>query len=314
MPIRATDFIKSQPGLRWNRRSKCALFDFRGPSGKRVRRVLSFDSIEKAKKAFPAFRADVKAGNYDPTPDDPKPEASTAQPSPSPTVEVTLDAYVADHWASLHGKCGASTEVSNRNSFKSHLLPLFGERKVAEIDEATCEDFTVYVKGKEKAPPTTNFALRLLRKILHHARRRKVIPGVPENFHFAKETQLKLEMSDEEQIRFLAAFEDRKGFVAYLAKNQKRSGKVVRSAHFGFKERSFGGGRRPGSAASTAHFRRFQRSSIIFLGAIDLGLRDTDLRQLKRSMVDLTKGRRGLGDENRQDGYDRAARQLAERN
>jgi hypothetical protein len=55
MPIKATDFIESQPGLKWNRRAKCAYFDVRGPSGKRVRRVLAFGSIEKAKKAFPAF-------------------------------------------------------------------------------------------------------------------------------------------------------------------------------------------------------------------------------------------------------------------
>lgn len=44
MPIKATDFIESQPGLKWNRRAKCALFDVRGPSGKRLRRVLPFDS------------------------------------------------------------------------------------------------------------------------------------------------------------------------------------------------------------------------------------------------------------------------------
>jgi integrase len=63
---------------------------------------------------------------------------------------------------------------------------------------------------------------------------------------------------------------------------------VVKAPHFGFKERKFGGGRRPGSSASTEHFQRVQRSRIIFLGAIDLGLRETDLRPLKHSMVDLT--------------------------
>jgi site-specific recombinase XerD len=286
MPIKATDFVEAQPGFKWNRRAKCALFDVRGPSGRRVRRVLPFDSIEKAKKAFPAFRAEVKAEKYD----DPQPEASTAQAIPAPTVEVTLASYVAVQWQSLHARCSASTEASNRNSLKSHLLPFFGKNGIAEIDEAACEDFTVYMKEKEKAPPTTNFALRLLRKILHHARRRKVIPAVPEKFHFVKEAQLKLEMSDEEQVRFLAAFDDREGCLAYLARNQKRSGKVVKSPHFGFKERNFGGGRRPGSIASTAHFQRVQRSRILFLGAIDLGLRETDLRLLKHSMVDLTSG------------------------
>lgn len=168
--------------------------------------------------------------------------------------------------------------------------PSLVRRRSWTSTEAACEDFTVCMKGKGMAPPTTNFALRLLRKILHHARRRKIIPAVPENFHFVKETQLKLEMSDDEQIRFLAAFDDREGCLAYLARNQKRSGKVVKSPHFGFKERKFGGGRKPGSSASTAHFQRFQRSRTIFLGAIDLGLRETDLRLLKHSMIDLTSG------------------------
>jgi site-specific recombinase XerD len=216
----------------------------------------------------------VKAGKYDES----TAETPTTQTIPVPAVESTLASYVAVQWQSLHARCGASTEASNRNSLKSHLLPFFGESDLAAIDEAACEDFTVYMKEKEKAPPTTNFALRLLRKILHHTRRRKIIPAVPEKFHFVKETSLKLEMSDDEQVRFLAAFDDREGCLAYL------------SPHFGFKERKFGGGRRPGSSASTAHFQRVQRSRIIFLGAIDLGLRETDLRLLKHSMVDLTSG------------------------
>lgn len=292
MRLKATGFVGCQPGLKWDRRAKCAFFDVRGPSGKRIRRVLPFDSIEKAKKAFPAFRDDVKAGEYDdrPQPNDPKPEAIAAQATSLPAVEVTLASYVAEHWASLHAKCGASTEASNGNSLRSHVLPFFGDRRLADIDEAACEDFTVFMKGRKKAAPTTNFALRLLRKILHHARRRRVIREVPENFQFVKETPLELQMNDDEQTHFLAAFDDREAFAAHLAGTQKRSGKVVKSAHFGFKERRFGGGRRPDSRASAAHFQRFQRSKIIFLGAIDLGLRETDLRLLKHSMVDLTRG------------------------
>lgn len=63
---------------------------------------------------------------------------------------------------------------------------------------------------EESTAQTVNFALRLLRKVLHHARRRKVIAydALPENFHFAKETMLKLEMNDSEQAAFISAFDD----------------------------------------------------------------------------------------------------------
>jgi integrase len=164
---------------------------------------------------------------------------------------------------------------------------------ITSIDEAACEDFGLYMKEKEKAPPTVNFALRLLRKVLHHARRRKVIAydAMPENFHFLKETMLKLEMNDSEQDAFVTAFDDEVGFRSDLEARQKRSGKVVRSPRFGFKERRFGGGLKSDSEAAGVYFERFRRSRLIFFAALDLGLSETDLRLLKRPSVDLTNGR-----------------------
>lgn len=69
---------------------------------------------------------------------------------------------------------------------------------------------------------------------------------MPDDFHFQKEPLLKLELSDDEQNRFFAAFVDERSFRGHLAANSKK-GKVNRSAHFGFKERRFGGGLRPDS-------------------------------------------------------------------
>jgi len=198
-----------------------------------------------------------------------------------------LSAYVTEFWDSLHNACGENTQRTNRRSYETYVRPFFGSRPIHEIEESDCEDFVATMKAK--SPYTTNLALRFVRKVLHHARRRKLRTDVAENFHFVKEHMLKLELSDVEQDRFFAAFDDREGFNADL-RERRKNGKVVRSARFGFKERSFGGSRRDDSEAAAIYFERFRRSRLIFTAAVDLGYRVTDLRLLKRTAVDLKKG------------------------
>jgi integrase len=98
-----------------------------------------------------------------------------------------------------------------------------------------------------------------------------------------------LELKDSEQDRFFAAFEDVGSFQEDLRLNQ-RLGKVVRSERFGLKERRFGGGLRHDSDAAQVYFERFRRSRLIFIAAVDLGYRVSDLRFLTRAAVDLTRG------------------------
>jgi len=286
MPIDRKDFKPTGvAGCRWNRRNRTALFDVVTRDGKRVRRIFDYDSVEDAKAAFPAFKAAVKAGEGDPAP---RSSPRIGHADPIHASPASLASYVDEQWTSLHARCGASTVKTNRNVYKNYVETFFGEMSLAAIGEAECEDFAAKMKADGRSPYTTNLALRFVRKVLHHARRRKLRQDVPENFHFAKEYLLKLELSDTEQQRFLNAFDDEAAFVAYLKKKQRR-GKVVRSARFGFKDRSFGGSRKPDSDAAKIHFKRFQRSKLIFTAAIDLGLRESDLRLLKRSSVDLTR-------------------------
>jgi hypothetical protein len=248
--------------------------------------VFSFESVEAAKAAFPAFKAKVKAGDYT----DASEDAQNASQMPSAASEgVTVSEYVAAHWESLHARCNEATKKTNGFSYRTHVQPFFGEKAVAAVEESDCEDFAAHMKGKAKSPYTTNLALRFVRKVLHHARRRKVRQDMPESFHFAKEHLLKLEMSDSEQTRFFAAFDDEAGFRDHLRKTQSK-GKVVKSARFGFKERSFGGGLNPDSDAATIYLTRYQRSGLIFTAAVDVGYRETDLRLLKRTAVDLRRG------------------------
>lgn len=269
-------------GCRWDTKSGEALFDVvvgAGPRRKRVRRIVPFPSREDAKSAFPAFRDAIKSqGGVVPNrPSEPAPE----------TAAPLFGDYVASAWDSLHARCGTATQSTNRNAYERYVKPFFGTLTVSEITEAHCEDFAASMK--DKSPYTVNLALRFVRKVLHHARRRKLRGDVPEDFHFAKEPMLKLELSDSEQDRFFGAFEDREGFSAEIRRRQ-RKGKVTRSPRFGFKARSFGGTLREDSEAAEIYFDRFQRSRLIFIAAVDLGYRVTDLRLLKRSAVDLVRG------------------------
>jgi integrase len=271
-------------GCRWDSKTSEALFVVVAGSGsrrKRVTRVLTFASREAAKTAFAAFRDDVK--RQDPGAND---ERIVVEAVAGPS-RYELARYVETFWESLHARCGEATQRANKGCYDRHVKPFFGEKDIASITEADCEDFAASMKGF--SPYTTNLALRFVRKVLHHARRRKVRLDVPDDFHFAREQMLKLELTESEQDRFFAAFDDRDAFERDL-RGRWREGTVVRSAHFGFRPRRFGGSRRSDSDAAAVYFERFRRSRRIFIAAVDTGYRVTDLRLLKRAAVDLEKG------------------------
>lgn len=276
-------------GCKWDRRSKLALFEAsrgRGKERVRVRRVYPFESVERAKAAFPAFKASVKGGLGAATPG--------SEVEPPPAMSELLEAesvreYVRKHWETLHVRCSASTQKTNERMYRLYLKPSVGGKKVADVAECDCEDLSAQMKAEGYSPYTTNLALRVLRKILHHARRRSIRGAVPDDFHFQKEPLLKLELNDNEQMRFFAAFDDEQGFRRLLAAKRK-DGKVIRSRHFGFKERRFGGGLKPESEAASYFFQRFRAARLIFIAAVDLGFRETDLRLLRRVDVSLRTG------------------------
>ncbi|MGN6186819.1 MAG: phage integrase SAM-like domain-containing protein, partial [Thermoanaerobaculia bacterium] len=237
-------------GCRWDRRTRTALFDVNVGGRKdryRVRRIFEFESVQKAKEAFPAFKAKAKAGHFhssrtaESPPHVPSANTATEIASSGPTL---LREYVPLHWDSLHVRCSKSTQRTNQKTWKNYVQPFFGAIPIDAVTEATCEDFVAHMNRKEMSPYTTNLALRFVRKVLRHGRRRKVVTDIPEQYHFAKEQLLELEMNDAEQDRFFAAFHDEPGFREYLRKKQ-RKGKVVKSPRFGLKERVFGGGLNP---------------------------------------------------------------------
>jgi integrase/recombinase XerD len=269
-------------GCKWDKRLKRALFVVTGvgPEKKRVRRIFHFENVEEAKAAYLKFRSEMKANQNLDAPPEPKGNFSTTEPS--------LKTYVAEQWETLHIKCSAATQATNRKAFDSHISPFFGEMLLGTITSASGEEFLAYMKSKGMAAATTNLSLRFLRKVLSYAYRREVIARVPA-FEFASERVLKLQLTDEEQARLFAAFDDEAGFRAHIASGQKQ-GKILTSPLFGNKPRRFGGGLREDSDAMAHYFQRFREARFLFIAAVDLGLRITDLRLLRRSSVDMQRG------------------------
>jgi integrase len=102
-------------------------------------------------------------------------------------------------------------------------------------------------------------------------------------------------LSEDEERAFLAAFDDVAGFDAYLHEHMPR-GEVrevmpasSEPARFGSK-RVYGAGIRPGSAAAKDYFVRFHDAKVLFIVALETGLRRGDLLNLKWRAVDLKAG------------------------
>jgi integrase len=212
----------------------------------------------------------------------------------------TFAEYVEAEWKkSFMPRWSKGKAVTYSSLLNIHLVPAFGDSRLDQIDDAKVEDFVLAMRQKtygpeqEKrkySPGYINSALVLLRTVLRHAQRRAVIPHYPlrERLPLLTEPKLRNELADEEEQRFLRAFDDLTAFRLYLAQNQRRA-KTVVSIHFR-EARTFGGGLRADSEAAKYYFERFKHSKPFFLTALYTGLRRDDLRRLKWSSVDLANG------------------------
>jgi hypothetical protein len=63
--------------------------------------------------------------------------------------------------------------------------------------------------------PTIIYSLRMLRKLMHGMRKRKMLTDVP-SMPFEKEATLRNELTEEEQAAYLSAFDNEAGFHSYL--------------------------------------------------------------------------------------------------
>ncbi len=280
MPMKTKDFVEVQPGLKWNKRKKMAIFDASPPGRrKRLRRKQSFESVEAAKSEFAKFRDAVR----------------DERPGYRPGEMPTLNEYVSQHWQTMAGTVKTETFRSDTVSVRKHVLTHLGSMKVSRIGELAIEEFVSTLKARKNdkgdpAPvsaPTINYALRMLRKILHNARKRKLIVDVP-RMPFEKERLLRNEFTADEETRYLAAFDDSAGFMRYLAENRVY-GEERESKRFACPRR-FGASLKPDSDAARVYFSRFSEGRTWFLAALHTGLRRGDVTTLRWSDITLSEG------------------------
>ena len=169
-----------------------------------------------------------------------------------------------------------------------HVTPFLGNVRLDRVTIAHLEDFVRLMQrkthGKQKKPysaSTINTCLHLIRTILKHAWRRRVINDYPlrEKLPLLHEPVVQNELTTDERDTFLASFDNTAGFRSHFATTAlaKRTDRK----------------HQPPNAQSTFvtyAFERYQWSKPLFILALYTGLRRSDLRLLKWTSVDLNTG------------------------
>jgi integrase len=268
--------VNRMPGFSYNARTKTAHFDIYVDGGKgriRRRRTVRAQNAQEAKRLWAAFCD----------------EANDRNPPP-PARAMTFGEFFARHFEEVCTELAAKTKHEYELVTKRLLLPVFGGTSMSEIRPREVNALAVKLKKEGLAGATVNgyisVLIILLRKAVDHdfldefPLRKRVIrykANKPEN-----------ELSDEERLRFLAAFDDARAFRAMVGA-RRSTGTLAESARFR-SARSFGGGRNPESDATTATFRRFQFVRPFFEIALESGLRLSDLRALAWRQIDFERG------------------------
>jgi integrase len=129
-----------------------------------------------------------------------------------------------------------------------------------------------------------------MKALLNHAVKRHIIPASPltEKITFEDVPLPELELSDDERVAFLGAFDDERGFRPDVA-TRRREAHIVESEHFSTPRR-FGFGPNPESESTRQRFAVFRALKPVFVVALETGLRKSDLLNLQWEQVDLANG------------------------
>lgn len=265
------------PGFSYDPRTKTAHFDVYVDGGKgrvRRRRTVPALNAQDAKRLWAAFCDEVNGES-----------AKSAD-----TRALTFGAFFERHFEEVCDELAPKTKHEYELIIKRLLLPVFGDTPMSEIRARDVNAVAVKLKKEGRAGATVNGYIAvlvvLLRKAVEHdfldeyPLRKKVIRykvNKPEN-----------ELSDDERLRFLAAFDDEAAFRAHIGATRS-TGTTAMSTRFQ-SVRSFGGGRNPASDATGALFRRFQFTRPFFEVALESGLRLSDLRALAWKQLDFDRG------------------------
>jgi integrase len=254
----------------YDKHTKKAVFECSVPGTrghKRIRKVVTVKTWDDLETKLAAFRDSIQ-----------HPELATPLPADTPT----LRAYVATAWESISSRLADAKRKHQHAQLQLHILPALGNVRLDQVTIAHLEDFVSIMQRKtHDERPSINSCLQLVRKILKHAWRRRVLSDYPlrEKLPLLPEPVVQNELTADERENFLNAFDNDAGFRAHF----------TTSALASRTERKH----QPPNAQSdyvTYAFERLQWSKPLFVLALYTGLRRSDLRLLKWTSVDLSAG------------------------
>ena len=248
-----------------------------GTSGRdRKRATVRAESYDDAVKQWSAFRARVRVGIARPSPEAP-----------------TFREFVADYWPAIEANVSPKTARDYRYAINRHLLGAFGALRLTDMTAGVINRFGAQLKAKGYAGATVNNYMNLAGILLGYAVELDVIEELPIKKKLKKQKANKpcLELNAEERKRFIAAFDDEEGFRKYLRETMPRgTTRTHRDTRFGSKRR-YGAAMRDDSEAAYFYFLRFRRSRLLFITALETGLRKNgDARGLKVRSVKFADG------------------------
>jgi len=260
----------------YDKRTKRAVFECVVPGTKsrsRKRKVVTVDGWDDLLHQLKAFRDSVQ-----------HPEDAVVLPGDVPTIR----AYVTTCWDAFSSRLSTKKRGNHNALLELHLLPFLGNVRLDRVTIAHLEDFVRVMQrktyGATKRPysnSTINTALHLVRSILKHAWRRRVINDYPlrEKLPLLSEPIVQNELTTDERDTFLASFDNDTRFRSHFTTTAlaKRTARKHQPPH-------------AQSDFVTYAFARFQWSKPLFVLALYTGLRRSDLRLLKWENVDLQAG------------------------
>lgn len=266
---------------------------------RRRQKIVVLDDFVNAGAAIRNFRAEVQRE----FPDAPWPAlvegAIIPAPLSSAAVVPTFLEYVTEHRASILNHYAEGTSHDTRKSILDrHLVPTFGGVRLDAITDAHVSDFVGAMKTKTRdnkkgySGAFINTALALFARLLRDAVRRRILAEFPlrERMPRLEEHRPENELQDDERRRFVAAFDDLAGFQAWLERKQpKGRARKATNALFGGK-RVCGSGMRSDRGAARRYFERFRASRLLFVVALETGIRREDLRTLTWRAVRFDEG------------------------
>jgi integrase len=259
----------------YDKRSKKAVFECIVPgtrSRQRKRKVITVESWDDLLHQLKLFRDSIQ-----------HPERALILPGDIPTLRTYIDAA----WENISSRVSPAKRVNQHAMIKHHLLPVLGNVRLDRITIAHLEDFVTVMQRKTYGPTkkpysnaTINTCLHLVRSIIKHAWRRRVLTDYPlrEKLPLLSEPVVQNELNVEERDTFFDSFDNEAGFRSHFTTSALRRESRKHQ---------------PPNAASdfvTYAFERFQWSKPLFVLALNTGLRRTDLRLLKWESVDLNAG------------------------